>query len=92
MLCDYAAEDADITFQLKEILEKEIHQNGLQQLFYEIEMPLMKVLARMEQNGVRIDSEALRLSSVVLTGEMIELEKQIHELAGYEFNVSSTLL
>ena len=52
-------------------------------------MPLMKVLARMEQNGVRIDSEALRLSSVVLTGEMIELEKQIHELAGYEFNVSS---
>lgn len=89
LLCDYAAEDADITFQLKEILEKEIHQNGLQQLFYEIEMPLMKVLARMEQNGVRIDSEALRLSSVVLTGEMMELEKQIHELAGYEFNVSS---
>lgn len=89
LLCDYAAEDADITFQLKEILEKEIHQNGLQQLFYEIEMPLMKVLARMEQNGVRIDSEALRISSVVLTGEMIELEKQIHELAGYEFNVSS---
>lgn len=89
LLCDYAAEDADITFQLKEILEKEIHQNGLKQLFYEIEMPLMKVLARMEQNGVRIDSEALRLSSVVLTGEMIELEKQIHELAGYEFNVSS---
>ena len=89
LLCDYAAEDADITFQLKEILEKEIYQNGLQQLFHEIEMPLMKVLARMEQNGVRIDSEALRLSSVVLTGEMIELEKQIHELAGYEFNVSS---
>ena len=89
LLCDYAAEDADITFQLKEVLEKEIHQDGLQQLFYEIEMPLMKVLARMEQNGVRIDSEALRLSSVVLTGEMIELEKQIHELAGYEFNVSS---
>lgn len=89
LLCDYAAEDADITFQLKEVLEKEIHQDGLQQLFYEVEMPLMKVLARMEQNGVRIDSEALRLSSVVLTGEMIELEKQIHELAGYEFNVSS---
>ena len=50
-------------------------------MFYEIEMPLMKVLARMEQNGVLIDSEALLLSSVVLTGEMIELEKQIHELA-----------
>ncbi len=89
LLCDYAAEDADITFQLKEVLEKEIHENGLQYLFYEIEMPLMKVLARMERNGVRIDSEALRLSSVVLTGEMIELEKQIYELAGYEFNVSS---
>lgn len=89
LLCDYAAEDADITFQLKQILEKEIAANGLENLFYEIEMPLMKVLAAMEQNGVRIDSEALKQSSEILTREMLSMEKEIHELAGYEFNVSS---
>ena len=89
LLCDYAAEDADITFQLKQILEKEIVENGLENLFYEIEMPLMKVLSTMEQNGVRIDSEALKQSSEILTQEMLVMEKEIHEMAGYEFNVSS---
>lgn len=89
LLCDYAAEDADVTFRLKQILEKEIVANGLDKLFYEIEMPLMKVLAIIERNGVRIDSEALRQSSVILTEEMISLEKEIHDLAGYDFNVSS---
>jgi len=89
LLCDYAAEDADVTFRLKQILEKEIVANGLDKLFYEIEMPLMKVLAIIERNGVRIDSEALRQSSVILTEEMISLEKEIHDLAGYNFNVSS---
>ncbi len=88
-LCDYAAEDADITFQLKEILEKEIKNNGLEQLFYEIEMPLMKVLATIESNGVRIDTEALAQSSEILTQEMLQMEKEIWELAGEEFNVSS---
>lgn len=89
LLCDYAAEDADVTFRLKQILEKEIVANGLDKLFYEIEMPLMKVLAIIERNGVRIDSEALRQSSEILTQEMIALEKEIHDLAGYDFNVSS---
>lgn len=89
LLCDYAAEDADITFQLKQILEKEIVDNGLENLFYEIEMPLMKVLSTMERNGVRIDSEALKQSSEILTQEMLVMEKEIHEMAGYEFNVSS---
>lgn len=89
LLCDYAAEDADITFQLKQILEKEIADNGLEKLFYEIEMPLMKVLSAMEQNGVRIDSEALKQSSEILTQEMLNMEKEIHQMAGYEFNVSS---
>lgn len=88
-LCDYAAEDADITFRLKQILAVELREAGLEQLFYEIEMPLLRVLAVMERNGVRIDSDALRLSSEVLTGEMIEIEKEIHELAGVSFNVSS---
>jgi DNA polymerase I len=89
LLKDYAAEDADITYQLFCILEKEITQNGLEKLFYDIEMPLMKVLAQMEWNGVRIDSEALRQSSVILTEEMNALESEIHQLVGREFNVSS---
>lgn len=88
-LKDYAAEDADITFQLKEILEKEIRENKLENLFYEIEMPLMRVLATMEFNGVRIDANALKQSSVILTEEMLRLEMEIHQLAGVNFNVSS---
>jgi len=90
-LCDYAAEDADITFRLKQILEVEVKNNGLEKLFYEIEMPLMQVLATMERTGVRIDSEALKASSVILTEEMSQLEKEIHEIAGLEFNVSSPM-
>ncbi len=89
LLKDYAAEDADITFQLKEILEEEISRNKLEKLFYEIEMPLMRVLAKMEFNGVRIDADALKQSSLILTEEMLRLEKEIHQLAGTEFNVSS---
>lgn len=89
LLCDYAAEDADITFQLKQVLEQELKENHLEKLFYEIEMPLMKVLAKMEQNGVRIDSEALKASSEILTAEAIKIEEEIHLMAGYSFNVAS---
>jgi DNA polymerase-1 len=89
LLKDYAAEDADITYQLFCILEQEITRHGLENLFYEIEMPLMKVLAQMEWNGVRIDSEALKQSSLILTEEMNTLESEIHHLVGREFNVSS---
>lgn len=91
LLKDYAAEDADITFQLKQILEKELKKNNLEKLFYEIEMPLMEVLAKMEQNGVLIDSEALKESSEILTKEMIALEQEIHKMAGGEFNVASPM-
>jgi DNA polymerase-1 len=90
-LCEYAAEDADVTFRLKQILEKELKSNNLEKLFYEIEMPLMQVLATMEHTGVRIDSEALRQSSVILTEEMGILEQEIHKIAGFEFNVSSPM-
>jgi DNA polymerase-1 len=89
LLCDYAAEDADITFQLKQILEPELRENQLEKLFFEIEMPLMKVLATMERNGVRIDSEALKQSSEILTAEAIKIEEEIHQMAGYSFNVAS---
>ncbi len=89
LLCDYAAEDADITFQLKMILEKELQTNALEKLFYDIEMPLMRVLGRMERNGVRIDSKALQQSSETLTEEMKRTEEEIQQMAGVEFNVGS---
>lgn len=91
LLSDYASEDADITFQLKQILEKELKENGLEKLFYEMEMPLMKVLAEMEINGVRIDTDALRESSEILTRDALRLEKEIQEMAGVEFNVASPM-
>ena len=91
LLCDYAAEDADITFQLKQILEKELANNGLEKLFFDMEMPLLRVLAIMEQNGVRIDTNALKQSSEILTNDMLQLEKEIHKLVGLEFNVSSPM-
>ncbi len=89
LLKDYAAEDADITFQLKQLLAQAIEENKIEKLFYEMEMPLMKVLAAMELNGVRIDAAELEQSSVVLTKEMLALEQKIQELAGISFNVSS---
>ena len=88
-LCDYACEDADVTFRLKEMLERDLAAQALEPLFYDVEMPLMRVLAVMERNGVRIDTRALRQSSDVLTAEMLRLEQEIHQLAGVEFNVSS---
>ena len=88
---DYEAEDADVIFQLKQVLETELKANGLLNLFHDIEMPLMKVLAIMEKTGVRIDIEALRQSSEILTDEMNVLEKEIHKLAGFVFNVSSPM-
>lgn len=89
LLKDYAAEDADITLQLKEILEKEIKEQNLENLFYEMEMPLMRVLATMESNGVRIDADALKASSLILTEDLQKFEDEIHQLAGMKFNVSS---
>ena len=88
-LCDYASEDADITFRLKHVLEQELKSNELENLFYEIEMPLMQVLATVERSGVRIDGEALHQSSVILTESLLSLEKEIQTMAGVTFNVSS---
>lgn len=88
-LCDYAAEDADVTLKLKNILEKEIESNHLDNLFYNIEMPLMPVLAQMEFDGVRIDTESLNQFSVVMSEKLQLIEKEIFSLAGYEFNISS---
>jgi len=86
---NYACEDADITLKLKNILEKELRETGTEDLFYEIEMPLVPVLAEIESNGVRIDTEALKASSKQFTDRLNQIEKEIHELAGEEFNIAS---
>ncbi|HKL96787.1 MAG TPA: DNA polymerase I [Paludibacteraceae bacterium] len=88
-VAEYAAEDADITWQLKTILEQQILENHLEELFYEIEMPLVRVLAQMERNGMLIDDFALTQSSQVLTSTMQKIERSIQKIAGDEVNVSS---
>ena len=85
----YASEDADITLKLKNILEKELKEKDAEKLFYEIEMPLIPVLINMERNGVLIDTGALKQSSTLFTKQMLSLEKEIQQMAGETFNVSS---
>ena len=86
---EYAAEDADITLRLKNIFERELKEHKLEDLFYNIEMPLMPILAEMEMNGVRIDTNALSETSNILTSRCNEIEQEIYELAGEKFNISS---
>ena len=88
-ICEYAAEDADITLRLKNLFEIKLKEEGLEKLFYEIEMPLVKVLAQMEAEGVRIDTDALGESSKIMTRKACEIETHIFELAGETFNVNS---
>ena len=88
-VCNYACEDADITLQLKEVLEKELKENGADRLFYDIEMPLVPVLAYMERNGVCVDTEALKETSRHFTARMKQIEEEVHQMAGMEFNISS---
>ena len=86
---EYAAEDADITLQLYEQLQPMLKENGAERLFYDIEMPLVPVLSRMEANGVRIDSRNLQQISEEFGGEIRKIETQIYELAGTPFNIAS---
>ena len=86
---EYAAEDADITLQLKNKLEPELRKYDCENLFYQIEMPLMPVLAEMEMNGVCLDTASLAETSKQLTTRMNEIEQRIYELAGQSFNIAS---
>lgn len=86
---EYACEDADVTLKLKNVFEPLLEKEGCDRLFREIEMPLMPVLAWMERNGVCIDSNALKETSTLYTTKMNELEKEIHALAGCDFNIAS---
>ncbi len=88
-LKEYAVEDADVTFQLKNIFEPKIREEGLAKLSDEIEMPLITVLASMERTGVRLDLEDLKSITSNLREDIITLEKEIYTLAGMEFNISS---
>lgn len=88
-ICDYACEDADITLQLMEPLKAEMEKNQLTRVFHEIEMPLMPVLAQMERNGVRLDTEVLSETGEQFRQRMQHLETEIYELAGHPFTITS---
>lgn len=86
---EYACEDADVALKLKNILAKELKNQGVEKLFYDIEMPLVPVLVALECNGVRIDTDSLKRSSVEFTNRLQEIEKEIYGLANETFNISS---
>ena len=86
---EYAAEDADITLRLKNVLEPKLKELGVERLFWDIEMPLVRVLADMELSGVRLDTDALQETSRIFTERMSQYEQEIYKEAGEEFNISS---
>ena len=86
---EYAAEDADITLRLKNVLGPRLKELGVEELFWNIEMPLVRVLADMELNGVCLDTEALQDTSKIFTERMKQYEQEIYKEAGEEFNISS---
>lgn len=88
-ICDYACEDADVTLRLMAPLKKEMEENGLTEVFERIEMPLMPVLARMERNGVRLDTEQLAETGRNFNERLAEIEKEIYALAGHDFLITS---
>lgn len=88
-VCAYACEDADITLRLKNLFAPELEKEGQTDLFWQIEMPLMPVLAYMERNGVCIDTKGLKETSVLYSQEMQRIEEEIYELAGVHFNIAS---
>lgn len=86
---EYAAEDADVTLKLKNVLEPKLKEVGAEDLFWNLEMPLMPVLADMEMTGVRLDTEALAETSRIFTERMNRYEQRIYDEAGERFNISS---
>lgn len=85
----YACEDADVTLRLMKPLAEELRKNGVEEVFQNIEMPLMPVLARMERNGVVLDTDTLKEVENDFTVRLQTLEKDIYELAGHEFTINS---
>ncbi len=86
---EYAAEDADVTLKLKNVLEPMLKEKGMERLFWDIEMPLVKVLADMELNGVCLDTDSLKETERIFKERMARYEQHAYELAGETFNISS---
>lgn len=86
---EYAAEDADVTLKLKNVLEPMLKEKGMERLFWDIEMPLVKVLADMELNGVCLDTDSLKETEHIFKERMARYEHHAYELAGETFNISS---
>lgn len=86
---EYAAEDADVTLKLKNVLETMLKEKGMERLFWDIEMPLVKVLADMELNGVCLDTDSLKETERIFKERMAQYEQHAYELAGETFNISS---
>ena len=88
-ICDYACEDADVTLRLYPILREKMAECDVTDVFSKIEMPLLPVLARIEQNGVRLDTEALRQTGDDFRARLQTLEEEVYALAGHEFTITS---
>ncbi|MGC1272903.1 MAG: DNA polymerase I [Planctomycetaceae bacterium] len=88
-VAEYAAEDADVAWRLSDLIADRLRQEGLWDLYWNLERPLIAVLAEMEYNGVRVDVEELRRQSVDLTARLERLVGEIHAIAGHEFNIGS---
>ena len=88
-VAEYSGEDADITLQLKYVFEPILKRKKIEKLFYEVEVPLIRVLASMEAEGVKLDNKDLKSLSEEMSGEIEKLEKDIYKLAGEKFNISS---
>ena len=88
-VCAYAAEDADAAWRLANLLEAELEKSGLRKIYETLEIPLIEVLADLEATGIRLDVPFLQKLSVDMTGRLAALEKEIHQLAGKEFNIAS---
>ena len=88
-ICDYACEDADVTLRLYPLLREKMAESDVTSVFSQIEMPLLPVLARMEQNGVRLDTEALRQTGDDFRARLHALEGEVYTLAGHEFTITS---
>ena len=86
---EYAAEDADVTLQLKDIFDPKLKENKLEKLFHEVEVPLIQVLSDMEYEGVKIDTTVLTDYSIELEKEIVQIDAEIQSLAGTPFNISS---
>lgn len=86
----YAAEDAELSFELKEILFERLKEEGLDKLYFELEMPLIKVLAEMQHTGIMVDLELIEMISKEIEKELTSIQLKIYNLAGEKFNINST--